>query len=164
MKSLAILLAVGISMSAYADELTFTTLSYHSHHTYKAVVENGKYYYDLQGNIQPIKVEEQRTYNNENWGIGYELDNGVEFGAYRNSYYKPTFYLAYEYMLDKNWGAAAGLDTGYEFSQGHKVSVLAGFVYKHDLYENVGAKIMFIPPIGRMSGLANLTITYKLAK
>lgn len=56
----------------------------------------------------------ERGYNNENYGIGYRLDNNVVAGVYHNSLYNPSAYVGYVVELHQRVGILVGAVTGYE--------------------------------------------------
>lgn len=160
MKKLFLSLLLASSFSAHGAELLFDTFSYHS-----------KGHYEVSNTVGPnwfvntsTTTQTSLPYNNVNPGIGYKFDNGVFFGYYDNSYHKPTFYLADEYMFSKSWGVLAGFATGYQDRVGRPVTILAGFMYKYQLTEKIGANILFLPPIDNSTGIVHLMLTYKLDK
>lgn len=57
------------------------------------------------------KHEVDHDYNEKNWGLQVQLDNGVMFGGYRNSYSRDSFYIAntWEYgWLKGHLGVVSG--------------------------------------------------------
>lgn len=162
MKRLAILLAVGISMSACADELLITTLSYHSHPSYTQWVGTDRQYFDQEMHVHPLTVPVTHRYNDLNFGIGYRFDNGFALGYYYNSFERNTFYAGKEFMFTDRWGIMALGATGYGPEMGHKISFIGGPEYKLPLNNEWKLNILGVPPIGKMTGVVNLTLSRKL--
>ncbi len=131
------------------------TLSYHSNHTYEDTR-----YYSKNGKNQHTVTENQ--YNNINPGIGYKTDNGLMVGYYDNSYHKPTFYLAQEYMFNQYVGVFGGVGTGYKSVVGYDLNVLGGLVFRYQLTDKIGLNLMTLPPIGKMTGVAHMAVSYKI--
>lgn len=156
----AILLAV--STSTYADELLLTTFSWHERPYYNQIEYTGKQYFGIDGKIRPLPVEVRTRYNDVNIGLGYKLDNGVLAGFYYNSFNRSTFYAGYEYLLTPHFGAVAYAATGYGPEMGHKLVAVGGLEYKIPLTNKWTANILGIPPLGKVSGVANLTFSYGL--
>ena len=156
----AILLAV--STSTYADELLLTTLSIHSHPHYTTYVDTGKQYFGTDGNLYPITASVQHSYNDDNFGIGYQFDNGVLLGYYDNSFNRPTFYVGKEFLLTEHIGVIVYGATGYGPEMGHKISLAGGLEYKLPINDKWGANFIGIPPFGKVSGVVNLTFSYKI--
>ncbi len=156
MKTVIAALLIACSIPATAGELVLHTLSYHSNHTYE---DTWDYYKD--GKYDHTTVTDVR-YNNINPGIGYKFDSGLMFGYYNNSYHKPTFYVAQEYMFNQYVGVFGGLGTGYKYVSGRDINVLGGFVFKYQLTEKVGLNLMALPPIGNMTGVAHMAVSYKI--
>ena len=74
-------------------------------------------------------------YNNTNPGAGLRLDNGIAFGAYRNSYRRSTVYAVWQ----PDWplgdtglraGFFIGAATGYRVATGHAVSPMAAITLR----------------------------------
>lgn len=78
---------------AHADEIIFSTRSYHLY------VPNHDLY--------------QQETNNNNWGIHYIDDNGFTTGAYYNSFYQPSVLLGYSFPLYNSIGMSVGVVSGY---------------------------------------------------
>jgi hypothetical protein len=51
--------------------------------------------------------------NNNNFGLGYAFSNGFNLGAYNNSNYKTTFYVAQTFPLNEAFSVSVALASGY---------------------------------------------------
>jgi hypothetical protein len=136
-KALIGLASCALSLTAVAGELTVHTISRHS-----------QYNQDV-GNIL--------AYNNQNFGLGWRTENGLIFGAYHNSYYRPTVYLGQEFMLNRYFGTFAGLATGYR----HPISAIGGLILKIPVTERAAMEFMGAPRIGRIDGVIHVAASYR---
>jgi len=121
----AVLIAIvaglfALHKSARADEIIFSTYSYHFF---------------------------QRGTNNENWGLHYAADNGVAVGVYNNStpepgHWRSSFHLGYGFPIYRpEWLSApitmtVGGVTGY--SEGQPINFFFAFGYRQKLDKNWG--------------------------
>ena len=158
MKKIAFAAILCIASAAQADEILFHLESYHQEKSYTETTT----WVNKDGYV--VKVTKQEVnYNNTNQGLGYQWDSGVAVGYYTNSYRDTTFYLVDEFMLTKHFGFLVGGVTGYEKEMGHKFSPMGAFEYKMPLDKTYTANVLFIPPFGKMSGVAHLLISKKFA-
>lgn len=99
MKKLIMLGLMALSMSADATSLLVGGFSYH--------LTNREYHW----------YEESGTVNEINPMVGFEVE-GYSFSVMKNSYYKPSFMLAKDFLYEVNdsWavGVRVGLATGYK--------------------------------------------------
>jgi len=58
--------------------------------------------------------DEERGYNNANFGLGYAFDNRAVVGTYYNSEYRASVYAGYLIELSAHVGVLIGAATGYE--------------------------------------------------
>ena len=101
-------------------------------------------------------------YNNYNFGLGYMTDDGFEAGVYYNSYRKVSVYGAKRWMYNEYIGVYLGLATGYKDAIDFPVAPLAGLLLQLPLTQDVGARIMIQPPLGKeLDGVIHLAFTFK---
>jgi hypothetical protein len=129
--------------------------------------------YSLVVNVRSYHwIREQVAYfglNEENYGLGVEQkdgDNRIEYGYYRNSYYKYSAYTSYSRDVIKlghaSLGWMTGIATGYNISP---IMPLAGLKVNYD-YGKLGASLTLIPNMTlngvKDTGFAALQFRYKL--
>ena len=146
MKKLLAAVLIAIAGSAFADELTLDTLSLHT----KTVHE------EPSGSGTALV-----RYNNLNPGIGYKTSSGWMFGTYRNSYFKPTYYVGKELMYTEWFGVVLGLGTGYQLATGHAISPIAALEYKIPVADRWSLDLLASPPIGKNAGIAHAMLSYR---
>ena len=144
---------------ANAGEIIVDIGSYHIDRTYDLTTT----YVDVYGNVLHKDVQKIH-YNNANPGIGYRTDNGWMVGYYDNSYNKTTIYAAKEWMFTEHLGIILGLGSGYKFNTGHNISPVGGINYKLPLTDTLGVDVIMLPPIGKMSGVIHVAMSFKLNK
>jgi hypothetical protein len=152
--AIAFLFLVG---AANADEIIVHVGSYHTSRTHEEYTD----YVNIRGDVlyrETVNV----PYNNTNPGIGYKTDEGWMVGYYDNSYNKPTFYAGKEWMFTDHFGAMLGLGTGYKQAIGYEISPLGGLVYKIPVTQTVTINTIFLPPIGKITGVVHLALSFKL--
>lgn len=123
----------GTASQAHADSLVITTSSWHA-----GAHQRGK---------------DNSTYNETNWGIGYEHvitdDTAIIFGEYKNSYFRHSNYAGYLYQPYHvgycKGGFALGAITGYTVGQITPMLIPMISCETHDYGVNIG--IMPIPPL-----------------
>jgi len=154
-------LLLSVASVAHADELVFHTFSIHSKSEHEHRTRTLYVYDDPSLNYTKVDVTMQ-SYNNNNFGLGYKFNNGWEVGGYHNSYNRPTFYLAKEWMITDSFGVVAGAGTGYSMiHDGRKISFIGALEYKYKLDDKWTAVAQFVPPVKSMDmvGVAHLAFT-----
>ena len=148
-----------VASAVHADEIVIHTVSWHAtpkeDYTVHHVYEDGSPAYDTQ-----VKT----PYNNVNPGIGYRWDNGWNVGYYHNSYSKPSFYFAREWAYNRYFGAMLGLATGYKDENKTGLLPIGALTARLPITERVTLGIQALPPIGKIGGVAHLTISYTLQR
>ena len=144
---------------AYADELIVHTLSIHANNNNSETRTSEQ---DMPDGSHVSSIWKTKPYNNNNFGLGYRWDNGVEVGAYYNSFNKVSAYAAKYIMFNDNIGAFVGAATGYNEGLGKAIIPLAGIVFKAQVSETAGIALELMPPVGKHVGVAHLSISFKL--
>lgn len=95
-----------------------------------------------------------QVYNNATYGAGAGFDLGpqtsIEAGVYRNSFYKASAYVEFDYLPLSvgrvRIGAGGGVVSGYQrFSGGGYLTPMAGMVVRYDLNNGDSLKMRVIP-------------------
>lgn len=110
----------------------------------------------------PSKHDSSKPYNNSNYGIGYRTDKGFIFGAYENSYGRPTFYVGRQWDFTPRFGAFTALGTGYDNVSGLPVAPLIGLTFKQPLTDRLTLELMGVPKLGSVDAVVHVSLAYKL--
>ena len=140
-----------LSLTCDAGELVLHSFSWHSKYN-KDVTTTRMVWEDY------MWVERSSTtlaYNNRNFGLGWRTDSGVIFGAYHNSYYRPTVYLGREFMVNRHFGAFVGLATGYR----HPITPIGGLIA--EVPERAAMEVIGSPRVGNTDGVIHLAVSYR---
>lgn len=97
-KQLIAAIAFVIPTTVLADEIVIHGVTWHGAQKYDAVCSSG-----------PC----DRSYNAINPGITYVYSSGLMIGAYYNSYFRTSVYVAYRHMFNDNVGVFGGWASGY---------------------------------------------------
>lgn len=113
--------------------------------------------------IHTVSAHAEAGYNNRNPGFGLLLDNGFSAGVYRNSERGTSVYVAHTWTLatyGRFQGAiTAGAVTGYARAP---VVPLAMPSIRYALTPTTAVRLSAVPTIGKQSGVAHLTLEFKL--
>jgi hypothetical protein len=169
MRALLLLALVG---SASADELVMHIGSAHADHTYRTgeikVVGTDWSQYTQTGMILQIREYETRPLNNTNLGLGYGWSNGWAVGGYRNSYYRPSVYVARTwltscYISGLECGASLGAASGYQQVTKSGIMPIAGLTARFHVGDRWAVNLTGIPTLSpNMSGVVHLYLSRHL--
>lgn len=153
--------ALLVSLTAHADELEFQTVSQHGANNRDH--DETVYWTDQDGKNWATTTH-YHGYNNLNFGLGYRWDSGWSAGLYRNSFYKPSVYVAKDWMFNQYTGVFLGAATGYSNVSRFPVAPLGGFIFRLPVTERIALKVLAAPPIGSGDAVVHLTVSYTLDK
>lgn len=138
-------------------------------------------YVELMGpSFHTVKADiDGREYNNATYGVAAGLDLGqkasIEAGVYRNSFYRASVYVEFDYMPLSvgrvRIGAGAGVVSGYQrFSGGGYLTPMCGAVISYDLTNGDRLKLRVIPLFNgpsfkestKFGGLFNIAYVHRL--
>ena len=94
------------------------------------------------------------NFNNDNYGIGYVLDNGVVAGTFRNSLDNQTLYAGYLWRFHPRVGLIVGAATGYEYP----IVPAAILNFNAPISKQLSLHLNILPI---KQGVANLAIGYQ---
>lgn len=93
-------------------------------------------------------------HNNDNFGMGVRFKNNLITGAYYNSLYRPTTYIAYAYDWRYHITFIGGVATGYQYA----LLPAAAIQVSYPITKNWVGAVNVVPVTG---GVVHLTIGYK---
>jgi hypothetical protein len=149
--ALAVLcLSAAFTGQAHADTIGLHTVSLHGRPYYERTHQGGE--------------NTQHAFNNNNFGAYYIADSGLTFGAYRNSYWHTTTYLAWT-LETRAYGpfslsAAVGFATGYKTL--HGVGVLRPMILPSLVTDLGFIRARYSVAPGKHGVFQHLSLEYKL--
>lgn len=158
----SVAVALLVSQAAVAGEFELHTVSLHGGNnrdhdeTVAWTDKDGKNW---------LTTTHYRGYNNVNLGAGYRWDSGWSAGVYWNSYYKPSAYVAKDWMFNSYTGVFLGVATGYDNVDHQPIAPIGGFIFRIPVTERLAVKVLAAPPLGNATdAVVHLTVAYTLDK